>query len=76
MSNFAQDNNDLTNFHPMPKRFMVWDTKEQRFLGKQEWVILPTQPDCGVTIPFDNTVLTSADEQIIDWADADLLTGR
>lgn len=67
---------DRNDFQPMPKRFMVWDTKEKKFLGKQDWVILPTLPDYGVTIPQDDTSLTFADEQVIDWADTDLLTGR
>lgn len=64
-------------FQPMPKRFKVWDTKENKFLDKQNWAILSTQPDCGVTLPYENTHNPeNIDEDCIDWADADLLTGR
>lgn len=65
------------SFQPMPKRFKVWDTKENKFLDKQNWAILSTQPDCGVTLPYENTHNPeNIDEDCIDWADADLLTGR
>lgn len=76
MTNTTADNNVGINFQPMPKRFRVWDTEEKKFLGDQDWVILPTQPDCGATLTYDSTLLYSADQQVIDWADADLITGR
>lgn len=69
-----KESNFLINFQPMPKRFMIWDTVEKIFLGEQDWVIMPTRPNCGVTRPYEN--LNNPDsigEECIDWADADLI---
>ena len=61
-------------------KFRVWDKKDKKYLlpENQEFVILPTSPSFGVTLPYQNKWRDEAfqDEECIDWADADLLMGR
>lgn len=60
-------------------KFRVWDQKDKRYLlpEKQGFVILPTLPSFGVTLPYENRSNPgNIDEDCIDWADADLLMGR
>lgn len=60
-------------------KFRVWDQKDKKYLlpEKQGFVILPTMPSFGVTLPYENCSNPgNIDEDCIDWADADLLMGR
>lgn len=60
-------------------KFRVWDTQEKKYLypEKQVFIIVPTRPSFGVTIPYENIHNPdNIDEDCFDWADADLLTGR
>ena len=60
-------------------RFRCWDQKDKIYLlpEKQGFVILPTIPSFGVTLPYENCSNPgNIDEDCIDWADADLLMGR
>lgn len=60
-------------------RFRCWDQKDKKYLlpEKQGFVILPTIPSFGVTLPYENCSNPgNIDEDCIDWADADLLMGR
>lgn len=60
-------------------KFRVWDQKDKKYLlpEKQGFVILPTMPSFGVTLPYENRSNPgNIDEDCIDWADADLLMGR
>lgn len=60
-------------------KFRVWDKKDKKYLlpEKQGFVILPTSPSFGVTIPYENRSNPgNMDEECIDWADADLLMER
>lgn len=62
-----------------PIKFRVWDQKDKKYLlpEKQGFVILPTMPSFGVTIPYENhSNPGNIDEDCIDLADADLLMGR
>lgn len=47
MTSSAQDNNALTNFQPMPKRFMVWDTLHR------EWVVPYDHEEKNVPYVYD-----------------------
>lgn len=57
-----------------PIKFRAWDKENEKYLlpEKQQFVILPTMPSFGVTLPYRD--IWGAD--CIDWADADLLMGR
>lgn len=60
-------------------KFRAWDQKDKKYLlpEKQGFVILPTMPSFGVTLPYENCSNPgNIDEDCIDWADADLLMGR
>ena len=60
-------------------KFRCWDQKDKKYLlpEKQGFVILPTMPSFGVTLPYENCSNPgNIDEDCIDWADADLLMGR
>lgn len=60
-------------------KFRCWDKEDKKYLlpEKQSFVILPTKPSFGVTIPYENcSNPDNIDEDCIDWADADLLMGR
>ena len=60
-------------------KFRCWDQKDKKYLlpEKQGFVILPTMPSFGATIPYENCSNPgNIDEDCIDWADADLLMGR
>lgn len=60
-------------------KFRTWDQKDKKYLlpEKQGFVILPTIPSFGVTLPYENRSNPgNIDEDCIDWADADLLMGR
>lgn len=60
-------------------RFRCWDQKDKKYLlpEKQGFVILPTLPSFGVTLPYENCSNPgNIDEDCIDWADADLIMGR
>ena len=60
-------------------KFRAWDQKDKKYLlpEKQGFVILPTIPSFGVTLPYENRSNPgNIDEDCIDWADADLLMGR
>lgn len=60
-------------------KFRAWDQKDKKYLlpEKQDFVILPTIPSFGVTLPYENRSNPgNIDEDCIDWADADLLMGR
>lgn len=60
-------------------KFRVWDTQEEKYLypEKQGFIIVPTRPSFGVTLPYENTHNpNNIDEDCFDWADADLLMGR
>jgi len=60
-------------------KFRVWDQKDKKYLlpEKQGFVILPTMPSFGVTLPYENCSNPgNIDEDCVDWADADLLMGR
>jgi len=60
-------------------KFRVWDTQEKRYLHpeKQGFIIVPTIPSFGVTLPYENTHNSNnIDEDCFDWSDADLLMGR
>ena len=60
-------------------KFRCWDQKDKKYLfpEKQGFVILPTMPSFGVTLPYENRSNPgNIDEDCIDWADADLLMGR
>lgn len=62
-----------------PIKFRCWDQKGKKYLlpEKQGFVILPTMPSFGVTLPYENhSNPGNIDEDCIDWADADLLMGR
>lgn len=66
----------MKKFQPIPKRFMVWDTKEGKFLGCQDWAILPTLSSCSATIPYDYPGRKITDLQCVDWEDTDMLEDR
>lgn len=57
-----------------PIKFRAWDKENEKYLlpEKQQFVILPTMPSFGVTLPYRD--IWGAD--CVDWADADLLMGR
>lgn len=60
-------------------KFRAWDQKDKKYLlpEKQGFVILPTMPSFGVTLPYENCSNPgNIDEDCIDWADADLIMGR
>lgn len=60
-------------------KFRAWDQKDKKYLlpEKQGFVILPTLPSFGVTLPYENRSNPgNIDEDCIDWADADLIMGR
>lgn len=61
-------------------KFRAWDKKDKKYLlpEDQEFVILPTRPSFGVTIPFQSEFYPNENPDIdcIDWADADLIMGR
>ena len=60
-------------------KFRCWDQKDKKYLlpEKQGFVILPTSPSFGVTLPYENRSNPgNIDEDCIDWADADLIMGR
>lgn len=60
-------------------KFRAWDQKDKKYLlpEKQGFVILPTMPSFGVTLPYENCSNPgNIDEDCVDWADADLLMGR
>ena len=61
-------------------RFRVWDKEDKKYLlpENQEFVILPTKPSFGVTIPFQSESYPNENLDIdcVDWADADLIMGR
>lgn len=60
--------------------FRVWDKEEKKYLlpEQQGFVILPTRPSFGATIPFQSEYYPNENLDIdcIDWADADLIMGR
>lgn len=57
-----------------PIKFRVWDKESEKYLlpEKQQFVILPTSPSFGATLPYQSEL--GAD--CVDWADADLIAGR
>ena len=61
-------------------KFRAWDKEDEKYLlpENQEFVILPTKPSFGVTIPFQSESYPNENLDIdcVDWADADLLMGR
>lgn len=62
-----------------PIKFRCWDQKDKKYLlpEKQGFVILPTMPSFGATLPYGNRSNPgNIDEDCIDWADADLIMGR
>lgn len=64
-----------------PKDFRVFDTEENRYCEGNEFAMLQTSPNWGLTRTIGkplNEVKTSQDLDVekVDWADADLLTDR
>lgn len=61
-------------------KFRAWDKEDKKYLLPEEqgFVILPTKPSFGVTIPFQSEHYPNENLDIdcVDWADADLLMGR
>lgn len=61
-------------------KFRAWDKEDKKYLlpENQEFVILPTRPSFGVTIPFQTESYPNENLDIdcVDWADADLIMGR
>ena len=61
-------------------KFRAWDKEKKKYLLPEEqgFVILPTKPSFGVTIPFQSEYYPNEtlDIDCVDWADADLLMGR
>lgn len=61
-------------------KFRAWDKEKKKYLlpEEQDFVILPTKPSFGVTIPFQSEYYPNEnlDVDCVDWADADLLMGR
>ena len=60
-------------------KFRVWDKADKKdlYTESQGFVIVPTMPSYGVTIPYKNhSNPDNIDEECFDWADADLLMGR
>lgn len=59
-------------------KFRAWDKEEKKYLlpEKQGFIIVPTLPSFGVTLPYHRGRNFSGDEDCFDWADADLLMGR
>lgn len=61
-------------------KFRAWDIEKKKYLLPEEqgFVILPTKPSFGVTIPFQSEYYPNEtlDIDCVDWADADLLMGR
>lgn len=59
-------------------KFRAWDKEKKKYLlpEKQGFIIVPTSPSFGVTLPYHRGSNFSEDEDCFDWADADLLMGR
>jgi uncharacterized phage protein (TIGR01671 family) len=59
-------------------KFRAWDKEKKKYLlpEKQGFIIVPTSPSFGVTLPYHRGRNFSEDEDCFDWADADLLMGR
>lgn len=59
-------------------KLRAWDTEENKYLysGKQDFICTTHRDGLGVTIPFEIDEKYGPDVEGIDWADADLITGR
>lgn len=59
-------------------KFRAWDTEGDKHLysGRQDFICTTHRDGLGVTIPFKIDEKYGPDVEGIDWADADLISGR